>query len=63
MGDVPTQREWEQAKDNGGQARRAGKRIGDCPYRGYTRKVRLLSDAWHTGFRAADMAIRAGRGR
>ncbi len=51
----------EQARDLGGQARRAGKRRGDNPYRGYTKLVRDLHFAWDSGWEAEDTARKAGR--
>lgn len=44
------QRRWEQAKDQGAQARRAGKPYGANPYRGNSETVRRLREAWHIGW-------------
>jgi ribosome modulation factor len=52
---------YERAREDGRSARRNGKRVGDCPYRGDTSLVRDLADEWAGGWREADMAIKAGR--
>lgn len=49
-----TEREYRQAQDGGAAARRGGRRIGDCPYRGHTDKVRLLAEAWRGAWQAED---------
>lgn len=48
-----------QADEQGSMARRAGKKRGDCPFRGDTDLVRSLSQAWHRGWERADMKRKA----
>lgn len=53
---IVNQKEYERARDLGAQARRNGQKEGALPYRGFTEKVRLLAEAWRTGYQAEDMA-------
>lgn len=54
VGGSVSEREYSQAKEAGAAARRGGKRIGDVPYRGTTKKVQTLREAWCTGFKDED---------
>lgn len=56
---IVNQKEYERARDLGAQARRNGAKEGSCPYRGFTPKIRLLSEAWRTGYQAEDMSRKA----
>jgi hypothetical protein len=51
------QREYSQAYELGKAARRGGKRITDCPFRGATQKAK--AESWFAGFKAEDDARRA----
>lgn len=61
MSDRPTEMEYRRAKDAGAQARRNCRNVGECPYRGFTEKVRILGEAWRDGFGLADTERKAGR--
>ena len=52
-----SEREASQAYQAGQQARRGGRRIGDCPYRGTTPRVRTLAGEWTRGFKDEHDAI------
>lgn len=45
--------EYERVKQQGFDAKRHGKRAGDCPYRGHTPKVKRMARAWQAGFNEA----------
>lgn len=61
MSDRPTEMEYRRAKDAGAQARRNGRKVGECPYHGNAEKVRILGEAWRNGHNLADMARKARR--
>lgn len=49
-----------QAREKGRQARRAGKPVGACPYRGFTPLVRQMAEQFRLGWYEADMSRKAG---
>ena len=52
---------WEAAKVQGGEARRAGRKRAENPFRGSTKEVRDRHNAWGLGWIEADTAIKAAK--
>ena len=49
-----TEREFKQAHESGAAARRGGRPVGACPFRGKTEHVRRLAEAWRSGWAQQD---------
>lgn len=58
MADTPSRKEWEAAQLRGEDARRAGKKLADCPPYGFGEKAKTLREAWVNGFERADGQMR-----
>lgn len=58
MADTPSRKEWEAAQLRGEDARRAAKKLTECPPYGSDRKAAALREAWVNGWERADGQMR-----
>jgi hypothetical protein len=58
MSTTELQRRYDDANDKGRQARRAGRKRMDNPFRGHTKLVRDLHEQWDLGWLKVDAELR-----